>query len=269
MIVFAEATAALKARGYTDANVEAKLAQDVLLDALSRSGFRENVTVKGGVVMANLTGDIRRTTLDIDVDFVRYGIDDESIRAFVRDLDSPDGVSVSIVGDIVELRQQDYKGKRVFLELRDGTGATLQTKLDIGVHVHSEARQRETGFDVSSVAAEPALLLANAPEQVFAEKLKSLLRLGPVSNRGKDVFDMVYLADRVDRSRLLALIGSFVFDDPRMLENDLDGILRRIRLTFADRNYAARLSNRRSNWLQIDSSAAMERLFAFLQSLRS
>lgn len=39
MIVFAEATAALKARGYTDANVEEKLAQDVLLDALSRSNW--------------------------------------------------------------------------------------------------------------------------------------------------------------------------------------------------------------------------------------
>lgn len=195
MIVFAEATAALKARGYTDANVEEKLAQDVLLDALSRSGFRENVTVKGGFVMANLTGDIRRTTLDIDVDFVRYGIDDESIRAFVRSLDRPDGVSVSVVGDIVELRQQDY--------------------------------------------------------------------------RGKDVFDMVYLADRVDRGRLLALIGSFVFDDPRMLENDLDGILRRVRRTFADRNYAARLAHRRSNWLQIDPSAAMERLYSFLESLKS
>lgn len=76
MTDFASATVALKALGYTDANVEEKLAQDILLDALSRSPLRGRVTVKGGVVMANLTGDIRRTTLDIDLDFVRFGLDE-------------------------------------------------------------------------------------------------------------------------------------------------------------------------------------------------
>lgn len=49
----------------------------------------------------------------------------------------------------------------------------------------------------------------------------------------------------------------------------LDALSRRVRRTFADRNYAARLAHRRSNWLQIDPSEAMERLCAFLESLRS
>ncbi|MBR1608015.1 MAG: nucleotidyl transferase AbiEii/AbiGii toxin family protein [Kiritimatiellae bacterium] len=129
MPTFAEAEAALKARGYTDANVEEKLAQDILLAAFARSGYRAQLAIKGGVVMAALSGDIRRTTLDLDVDFVRRSIDNDSIRALVRDLDGGvEGISVSLVGYIVELRQQDYRGKRVFLSLQDETGDTIQPK---------------------------------------------------------------------------------------------------------------------------------------------
>ena len=267
MPTFAEAEAALKARGYTDANVEEKLAQDILLAAFARSGRRAQLAIKGGVVMAALTGDIRRTTLDLDVDFVHRSIDDDSIRELVRDLDGVAGVAIDLVGDIVELRQQDYRGKRVFLSLRDETGDTIQAKLDIGVHALPGVEQVEMAFDVGTAAAEPAVLFANSPEQVFVEKLRSLLRLGPISNRGKDVFDMLFLAGRVDRARTLDLIDRCICRDPRMLETDLAGIVRRVRRTFADRNYTARLAHRRSNWLQIPTSEATSKLLAFLESL--
>lgn len=264
---FATAIATLKALGYTDANVEEKLAQDIVLDALSRSPLRGRATIKGGVVMASLTGDIRRTTLDIDLDFMCLGLDEPSIRSFVQSLNHPGGVAMSVVGDIVELRQQDYRGRRAFLELRDGTGATLQAKLDIGVHVHDEARQVEGRFAVPAVSESPALLLSNPPEQIFAEKLKSLLRLGPISNRGKDVFDMAYLSGHVDRGLFAEFLRTFVFEDARMLETDMDGVLRRLRRTFSDPNFLSRISHRRSNWMQVDPREAMERVILFLASL--
>ena len=74
MISFAEGIAALEAVGYANAPAMAKLAHDIVLKAMEKSGFARNVTIKGGVVMSSLTGDIRRATMDMDVDFVRYGI---------------------------------------------------------------------------------------------------------------------------------------------------------------------------------------------------
>jgi len=58
---FNETITALLASGYSEANVEEKLAQDIVLKAISQSGLRANITVKGGVVMATMTNDIRRT----------------------------------------------------------------------------------------------------------------------------------------------------------------------------------------------------------------
>lgn len=79
MVDFKTAMQGLLTRGYGDENVEERLAQEILLKALADCGLRENVTIKGGVVMANLTRDVRRTTLDLDIDLVRYSIDDSAV----------------------------------------------------------------------------------------------------------------------------------------------------------------------------------------------
>lgn len=66
MISFADKIAALEAEGYANAPAMAKLAHDVVLKAMEKCGFARNITVKGGVVMSSITGDIRRATMDMD-----------------------------------------------------------------------------------------------------------------------------------------------------------------------------------------------------------
>ena len=66
--------------GYFGDNAEAKVCQDIVLKALSHSSLSRNATVKGGVVMRSITGDSRRATLDIDIDFIRYSLDDASMK---------------------------------------------------------------------------------------------------------------------------------------------------------------------------------------------
>ena len=53
----------LQVRGYSEVLASAKVVHDVVLLAISRSGFKANGTLKGGVVMSALTKDIRRATL--------------------------------------------------------------------------------------------------------------------------------------------------------------------------------------------------------------
>ena len=173
---FVETIAELLASGYTEANVEEKIAQDIMLKALSESGLKAQVTVKGGVVMAALTQDIRRTTMDLDIDLIRHSLSDESIDEMIRKMNCIDGVTIVRVGDIVELKQQDYSGKRVFVSIRDTKEYAIQYKLDIGVHTIEAARQNDMEFDLTHIGFGSTTLLANAPEQVFVEKLKSLLR---------------------------------------------------------------------------------------------
>ena len=50
--------------------------------------------------MRNITGDVRRATQDIDFDFIRYSLSEDSIRSFIRKLNCIDGISIRIDGEI-------------------------------------------------------------------------------------------------------------------------------------------------------------------------
>lgn len=117
--------------GYNEANAEARLCQDILLKAISESSLKRNITIKGGVVMRNLSGSVRRATQDIDLDFIKYSISDESIQTFVGKVNGVEGLHIHINKPIKELNHQDYAGKRVFVEITDESGYSIDTKIDI------------------------------------------------------------------------------------------------------------------------------------------
>ena len=76
----------IKKDGYSEANAEAKLCQDIIIKAISQSSLNRNVTIKGGVVMRSLSKNARRATQDLDLDFIRFSISEESIGIFVEKL---------------------------------------------------------------------------------------------------------------------------------------------------------------------------------------
>ena len=75
-----------KENGYEDQEAIAKLSQDIILLKISKSKYKEHITIKGGVVMHNISKDKRRATRDIDIDFIKYSLDDESIKTFINNL---------------------------------------------------------------------------------------------------------------------------------------------------------------------------------------
>jgi len=266
MTSFAEKIARLEAEGYANAPARAKLAHDVVLKAMEACGFSRNVTIKGGVVMSGITGDIRRATMDMDVDFVRYGLTDENIDSWILRLNCLEGIKIARSGDIVDLRHQNYHGKRVYLDITDSSGVVVSTKLDIGVHVYKQMAQKPMRFAIV-LDENSATLPANTKEQMFAEKLKSLLRLGARSTRQKDVFDLCYLADKVDRDTLRRFIALLVFADEGMRENNFVSIRVRMRRIFASTTFMQRLSGAGANWMNEAPRNVVAKILAFLDTM--
>ncbi len=255
-----------RADGYQDDNAEAKVCQDIVLKALSESSLCRNATIKGGVVMRSITGDSRRATQDMDIDFIRYSISDDSIRTFIQTIDCLPDIHIAQTGRITELRQQDYHGKRVFVQISDNTGDSIESKIDLGVHKHLQIEQEEYCFDIGCFD-DGANLLINTKEQMFTEKLRSLLKFGPNSTRYKDIFDMCYLSKHMDIQRLKKCLHEFIFDDPGMRENNVEEACRRVKQTFASENYIKGLTGSRHNWLGIEINDAFTIITQFLQNL--
>lgn len=264
---FAEQIETLVAQGYGQAAAQAKVAHDAVLLAMDTCGFKKNSTIKGGVVMSHVTNDIRRTTMDMDIAFVHRSISDISIARFVRKLNCLPKVRISIFGTIGDLLHEDYRGKRLYLDVTDGSISTpIRMKLDIGVHTHSEIEQIDFSFSLAD-GTSSADLLANPNEQIFAEKLLSLLRHRRLSRRPKDIFDMCYLCDVVDIPKLRVCLDSLIYSNRRITPTNKDEIVAVLTDVFASQQFMRRLANARANWLQINPNKATTSLIQFIKTL--
>ena len=253
--------------GYSPVSAAARVCQDIVLKSIAASGFGNCITVKGGVVMRSITGSIRRATQDLDLDFIRYSLEESSIRKFIERLNCLDGITIEIAAPIEELSQQEYRGKRVFITIQDDAGHRLKSKIDLGVHKQVQIDQDEFCFDVC-MDDQGASLLINSKEQIFTEKLRSLLRFGPLSTRYKDIYDLCYLAESLNMERLIICLNTYILSDVVMKETSVDDIRHRIHLTFQNRMFRMRLDQAvNANWLSIDPSDACRRIESFLKGI--
>ena len=148
------------------------------------------------------------------------------------------------------------------MSIQDDTGHSFTSKIDLGVHKQVQIEQDEYCFDVCLDDVGASLLINST------EKLRSILRFGPLSTRYKDVFDLCYLSDHIDRSRLKSCMDTYIFNDSGMRENDIQAVIRRVERTFTDRLYSRNIErSKRANWLSIEPSEAFSTILGFLRSL--
>ena len=244
----------------------ARVCQDIVLKAIAIGPLNRNVTIKGGVVMRSLTNNNRRATRDIDLDFIHYSIDDDSIQIFVQKMNCIPDIKMEIIGDIEELKHQDYHGKSIKVRITDKNGTAIESKIDIGVHKHLELDQEEYCFDVC-MDDEGASLLKNSKEQSVVEKLRALLIFSVNNRRYKDIYDMYYLKDELNIDKFLRYIELLIFKDDSMRENTMDDIVRRVENSFKDKGFLKRISTSRQRWIDEDIEIIAEGIIGFYKGL--
>lgn len=255
----------LKDEGYSQQNAQARICQDIILEAISKCNLNENVTIKGGVVMRNISNDVRRATVDLDFDFIKKSISDDSIKLFVNQLNTVSDVTITIIGKIEELKQQDYKGKRVHISISDGNGLALTSKMDIGVHKDLDITQEEYCFDIC-FQDDGASLLMNSKEQILVEKLKSILRHDIASTRFKDIFDICYLADKVSDEKLKLCIKRYIFEDKTLVANTKADIVSRMERI--NKMFIRNIKTSKKNWLDLSLEEVLKKDLEFIRNLK-
>lgn len=239
--------------GYSRDDAVPKVAQDIILLKIGKSKYNRNITIKGGVVMHNISKDMRRATRDMDIDFIKYSLEDKSIKDFIKELNNVnDGIKIRITGKIEPLHHQDYDGKRAYIQLTDRNNYSISSKLDIGVHKYFDIEQEEYYF-AFDVIEQSANLLINSKEQIIVEKLKSLLKFGITSTRFKDIFDFYYLINNesLDKDKLIKYITILIFQDDGMRENSIEDINRRLSSILNNNRFKSRINTVNNNWLEI------------------
>lgn len=256
---------------YDIVDAQSKVCQDLILYKIGKSKYAHNITVKGGVVMHNISKSTRRATRDLDLDFIKYSLDDNAIISFVDELNKNDKeIIIKINGKIEKLHHQLYEGKRVNILITDNYNNLLETKLDIGVHKYFELEQDEYIFDFDVFDGSVSLLI-NSPEQIVCEKLKSLLKFGVRSTRYKDIFDFYFLIDNniLNKNRLLKYIDYLIIKDKNINQNTINEIILRLETILNNRIFIDRLDNARSNWINIPVNDVINKVIIYFKSLET
>lgn len=255
-----------ESEGFITENADAKVCQDIVLKSLAKSTLSKNVTIKGGVVMRSISHNTRRATQDIDIDFIRYSLSNESILQFIDKLNTLEGIKIEAIRKIEELKQQNYKGKRVYIRITDESGDSIESKIDFGIHKNLSINQDEYCFDIAYFD-DGANLLINSKEQIITEKLVSLLKFGKNSTRYKDVFDIYYLSKYADVEKLINCFNILIFSNTDIKENNINDVLKRITNTFTNQQYVLKLSQSRKNWLNKPVENILQGILDFIKVL--
>ena len=255
--------------GYSERDAMQKVAQDIILFKISNSKYNKNITIKGGVVIHNIFKDKRRSTRDIDIDFIKYSLNENSIINFINELNNQnDNIKIKIIKDIKPLQHQDYNGKRVYIEISDKNHNIINSKLDIGVHKYFNIKQIKYYFDLNIINKNICLLI-NSKEQIFVEKLKSLLKLGITSTRFKDIFDFYFFInkEKLNKKKLIKYIDILIFQDKNINENNMKNIYTRLESILNNKNFQLRINKSNNNWLNIPVSSVINNILDYFKKL--
>ena len=255
-------------RGYSFKDAQNLAAEEIIIKKISSSPLANNITLKGGIVMFNLSKNARRVTQDIDFDFIRYSLDNESIYFFIEKLnDVNDGILVTVRGSIEKLHQENYKGARVNLLLIDRTKTKLKIKLDIGVHTYCIIEQKTLIFTFEN-DKDTIKINVNPSEQIFVEKILSLGRLGVLSTRYKDIYDLYYLIENklINIDTIREILPIFLISSSKKPDNIID-LINFVIDTLEDKYFALEANKPAFKWIDIDYEILKKTIIEFILKL--
>ena len=164
-----------------------------LLERISLSPYKENLVLKGGLLIASLVGTAFRTTMDMDATLRARSLDQATIRKMLEDICAlalDDEVRFEFE-HLEEIREDDsYGGYRASLIAHfEGIRTPVKIDLTTGDKLTPDAILYEypSGFEEKTLE-----IWAYNLETVLAEKVETILRRSTLNTRARDFYD-VYL----------------------------------------------------------------------------
>jgi predicted nucleotidyltransferase component of viral defense system len=165
-----------------------------LLERISLSPYRNEIIIKGGMLISSLIGIDKRTTLDLDTTIKGLALTHETIRKAFEEI-----CSIEISDDIEfkflrteDIREiDDYPGLRVFLK---ANYSPMSVPAVVDVTTGDKITPREIEYSYPLRFDEGYISVMAYPlETILAEKLETVLARGIANTRPRDYYDIYML----------------------------------------------------------------------------
>jgi len=164
------------------------------LERLSLSNYRDNLILKGGVLVSAMVGLDKRSTMDVDATIKNMMLSEENAKKVVEDITNikiDDGMFFEIKSVATIMDEADYPGVRVLL---DTVLETMRTPLKIDFSSGDAITPYEISYSFKLLFEDRTIsILAYNIETVLAEKLETFFARGTSNSRMRDFYDIFVL----------------------------------------------------------------------------
>lgn len=167
-----------------------------ILDRISKSKFKYNIILKGGLLLASIIGEDMRTTKDMDATLKSIPLEKKniiSIMTEILNINVNDNIIFEIV-DIKDIREEsEYGGFRINIV---GKLEKLRVNMFIELTTGDKITPREIEFYYNCIFEDGKIpILAYTIETIIAEKFETIISRNVTTTRLKDFYDLVILLD--------------------------------------------------------------------------
>ena len=164
------------------------------LERLSKSKYKFNFVIKGGLLISSMIGIDNRTTMDMDTTIKGVPLQEEVIRNIVSDIINikvDDGIEFEIT-DISHIREEDeYENFRVHLI---ANFEKIKNDMKIDITTGDAITPKEIEYLYPCLFQEESLrILAYPLETILAEKYESVIKRNIATTRMRDFYDLYNL----------------------------------------------------------------------------
>ena len=166
------------------------------LERLSKSNFKDNFILKGGMLIAAIVGIDNRSTMDMDATIKNYPITVDSLTKAITEIcniEINDHVNFTFIG-IESIRDDDlYGGYRVSIK---ASYDTIVTPLSIDITTGDVITPQEILYLFKMIFDQGTIgVWAYNIETVLAEKVETILHRGEFNTRPRDYYDIYILVN--------------------------------------------------------------------------
>lgn len=164
------------------------------LERVSKSRYKDNFIIKGGILVTALVGVALRSTMDIDTSIKNLKLSLEDTKRIineVKDINLDDGVSFEIIDASKIMDEMEYPGIRFRM---NAIMEELITPLKIDISTGDAITPRAIEYHYKMLLIdEPITLWTYNLETILAEKIQTILVRGLLNTRMRDFYDIKIL----------------------------------------------------------------------------
>lgn len=187
-----------------------------ILERLSKSKYKENFIIKGGLLLSSIMGINLRSTMDIDTNVTGINLEKEELLKILNEiLDNDIGDNVSFkIEKIEDIKQEAYYGGYKFKII--GIYENIKIKFHIDISTGDVITPRAVVYNYKQLFDNSYIdILSYNQETIIAEKLQSILERKITNSRMKDYYDLYFFVnyrwDSIDKEILSeAIIRTFL-----------------------------------------------------------